>query len=73
MSRIIAMIKSLRYINFSFFQKNNLKNKIRDQWGKEKIMNRNFNLISIYHDLIKSNTNQQYIDENTWNDLNMNS
>ncbi len=73
MSKIIAMIKSLRYIDFSFFKKNNLKNKIRDQWGKEKIMNRNFNLISIYHDLIKSNTNQQYIDENTWNDLNMNS
>lgn len=73
MSSLFTMIKSLRYIDFSFLRRKKVQNIIRESWGKEVHKDRKFNLISIYHNLIKEDNPQKFVDANTWSDLNMDS
>lgn len=41
---------------------------LRNQWGKSVNRFRNIDLIAAYHNLINS-SNEEYVDEKTWNDL----
>jgi len=73
MSYLFSVIKSLRYIDFSFLRRKPVLNIIRNNWGKEASKDREFSLISIYHNLIKEDDPNKFVDENTWTDLNMDS
>ena len=73
MAIFFTTIKSFQYIDFFFFKKKKIINIIRDHWGKDVKKERKFKLISIYYKLIKRNDDENFVDENTWEDLNMNS
>ena len=46
---------------------------LRSNWGHEVQRERNFEHISIYHRLRSDSGTEQFVDDNTWNDLNMDS
>ena len=55
------------------FKKNREIDTIRASWGREVHKDRDFKTISTYHCLLNDSRSKQAVDENTWNDLNMNS
>lgn len=46
---------------------------LRDIWGKSIDKFRNFDLIGSYHSLLKSKSNEEYVDDKTWSDLELDS
>ncbi len=46
---------------------------LRDQWGKPIEKHRNLELIASYHNMLKSNSSDSFVDDKTWNDLNFDS
>ena len=42
---------------------------LRSIWGKQIDKYRNFDMIASYHNLIKSQNNENFVDNKTWNDL----
>ncbi len=69
----MTSIKRLSYVYFDRFRRKKLIKTIRENWGKEVIKERKFDLISIYHKLKKEKTDHEYVDNSTWTDLNMDS
>ncbi len=47
--------------------------KLRSIWGRPVERHRNFDLITIYHDLFKQNWSGDFVDQKTWDDLDFNS
>ena len=72
-SFITAIVCLVLMVAFSiYFQKRKVRkliNTFRKDWGKIKKDYRDFDLISVYHDLIREEKNN-VVDEKTWNDLN---
>ena len=46
---------------------------LRSIWSKPIDKHRNLDLISNYHNLLKINSTDSFVDDKTWNDLNFNS
>ena len=46
---------------------------LRSIWGKSLDKYRDFDLIALYHNMIKSNGDGVFVDDRTWNDLDFNS
>lgn len=45
---------------------------LRSIWGKQVNKYRNLDLIASYHNMLKSDNDEYFVDENTWNDLGFN-
>ena len=56
-----------------FNKKKKILEDIRQNWGKRIDKYRNFDLISSYHDLKSQFEQNEFIDEKTWSDLNLDS
>ncbi len=52
-------------------KKHELLKEFRNNWGKEYEKKRNFSLISRYFKAVCNNGRYDYVDDDTWSDLNM--
>jgi len=69
---VLVIILSIRIYQKNILQK--LLCQIREEWGKEKVKNRNFSEIETFYRYSTSqhDNNDIFIDDQTWSDLNMN-
>jgi len=56
-----------------FLSKKKRINYLRSIWGKPIDKHRNLELIASYHNMLKSNNSNSFVDDKTWNDLNLDS
>jgi len=73
----LLILLPLIILNIRIYQKNILQKllcQIREEWGKEKVKNRNFSEIESFYRYSTSqhDNNDIFIDDQTWSDLNMN-
>ncbi len=67
------MLKNFFDVIKTYFVNEKKIETIRSRWGKSFKKHRNFELISIYHNYIKKNSDNKYVDDKTWTDLNFDS
>ncbi|MCU7494933.1 MAG: hypothetical protein HF314_14420 [Ignavibacteria bacterium] len=70
MFNIIGSISSL--MDFTRFSRKKRLERLRQAWGLPLDRIPNFDLIKNYHDLVSKNSNEEFVDEKTWADLDMN-
>jgi hypothetical protein len=73
----LLILLPLIILSIRIYQKNTLQKllcQIREEWGKEKVKNRNFSEIESFYRYSNSqhDNNDIFIDDQTWSDLNMN-
>ncbi len=73
----LLILLPLITLSIRIYQKNILQKllrQIREEWGKEKVKNRNFSEIETFYRYSTSqhDNNDIFIDDQTWSDLNMN-
>lgn len=73
----LLILLPLIILNIRIYQKNTLQKllcQIREEWGKEKVKNRNFSEIETFYRYSTSqhDNNDIFLDDQTWSDLNMN-